>query len=262
MAFVVIVTAILAVALAAAECDALNDRQGHPPMDERADPQTYHPPMDQPAPEDDGMFYYAPPEHPPAKDGDMKEEPPDDGPVIVFDASGIPVHSPEKIRGFADAMDKKDHMDDKNHSFVIFDPNAKENHDNALFKALEAMGFQVISDIHELDEPYCLLEVSSDLGNDSKVLYRFLQYVNAEDTDLYNLIYRMIQDMENCSSDEKSASLSREDEELMPEALDSESEDEDDSDSSETVYVVLAAPSAVETYLCSHAFDGGASDSQ
>ncbi len=261
MAFVVIVAAVIAVALAACECDALDYKQGHDQFGEKMDPY-HHPPMDQSAPEMDGTFCFESPEHPPAKGDDMKEEPPADGPVVVFDASGIPAHAPDKIGGYADAMDKKERMDDKRHSFVIFDPSMKDEHDDALFKALEAIGFQLISDFQELDGEYSLLKVTADAKDDSKLLYRFLQYVDADDTDLSNLIYDMIQGLENCSMDERCASLSREDEELMPESLDSEPEDEDDSNSSETVYVVLAAPSAVETYLCSHAFDGGASDSQ
>lgn len=260
MAFVVMVIAILAVALTAAECDAMDDMQGLPPLEERTAPPPC-PPMDPSNLKDNGMSYHAPPELPPAKNGDMRECPPENGPVIVFDASGIPAHAPDKIKGFADAMDKKEKIDDKKHSFMIYDPSVKESSDKALFKALEAMGLQVISDIHELDEPYCLMEVTNDIGTDIGILQRFIQYVGAEDASLCNLINKMIQEMEKCTSDIRNTSLSREDEEPVLETLNSEPEEKEDSEGSETVYVVLTAPSAVETYLCSHVFDGGASES-
>ena len=52
MAFVVIVAAVIAVALAACECDALDYKQGHDQFGEKMDPY-HHPPMDQSAPEMD-----------------------------------------------------------------------------------------------------------------------------------------------------------------------------------------------------------------
>jgi len=252
-----IVAAILAVAVVGSDADALNDGQGHPP-EERSDPPT-HPPVDRPADcMEEGMVCYAPPERPPVTDRCMPEEPPSDGPVIVFDASGIPAHAPEKIKGFADAVEKREKMDERHGSFFIYDPSSKDTHDDALSKALEAMGFHVISDLHELDNRFVVVKLSWDNFRDSHALYKILQSLEAEMTELGNLIYNMIVELDSCSNDDKSAALTREDEVLMLDTLVSDEEDDEDSGSDETFYVVLAAPSAVETYLSSHGFDGGA----
>jgi len=258
-----IVAVVLAVAVVAVEADALNDEQDRPPMMMDCPPP--HPPEDRPPCMEKEMTSYAPPECPPTPDGCMKEEPPADGPVIVFDASGIPAHSPDKIKGYADAMEKREKMNDEKEPkgfFIIFDPSSKDDQNHALSEALEAVGFQVISDLQEMDGPYTMVELSPDNIKDSRMLYRILLSTDENYTELLNLIHKMIMDLENYANDDKSAALSREDEEPSLEPADSVTDEEDDSDSGETVYVVLAAPSAVETYLCLHVFDGGAVISQ
>ena len=249
----IIVVAVLALAMAAMECDASDDRKNYGPM-EQGNP-LGNPPADNF--QTMGNRVSEPLGHPPALDNGKPKEPAHDGPAIVFDASGISLHEPDRIRGFADALEKKERMDDENHSFAILDPSADANRGDALLKTLESMGFQVVSSVQEIGGQYSLLEISADVDASSAALYRFLQYMDSSEAELCDLIYSMIREMEGRSSDERSASPSREDESLVPDVPDSSAEGEDDGDESETVYVDLMRPSAVDVYLRAQVFDGG-----
>ncbi len=262
LSLALIVAAILAVAMFAVDTDALDDMQGHQPPAERDGP-SLHPPEDRFMTEErlaaDDRFPGPPPED---LSSTPKEEPPPDGPVIVFDASGIPAHAPAKlVKEMAGVLEKRDSFDHEA-TVMVFDPHGAEHPDDALSKALKAMGLVFVTDLQELDVPYVVSKLPSDGNVKSSTLHKILQFLDANESSLYNLIYSMITEMDDHSTCDRMASLVREDEEmtLVPSLPDTESDD--DSDSSETVYVVLAAPSTAETYLCTHAFDGGAFTSQ
>ena len=178
---------------------------------------------------------------------------PGEPPVVVFDASGRPAHSPERmLRDYMGFFSEKRALEGEGRPFLILDPEIASDHHGALSAALESvMGCDVVADLGGMDGEVEMRPPSpgaSDLG----FLLELLPYLE-EDSGLKDLVLSMISELEGFSVQFGTAPY-REVDYVSEPPSDSSEED------CETVYDVMAAPSAVETYIRAHVFDGGAID--
>ena len=210
---------------------------------------------------DSDAFGPCPPEpfedfpHHEAADGRPADEGPRPGepPVVVFDASGRPAHSPERmLRDYMGFFSEKRALEGEGRPFLILDPEVASDPRGALSTALKnVMGCDVVADLSGMDGEVELRAPpagASGLG----FLQELLPYLE-EDSSLRDLVLSMISELEGFSAQSGTAPC-REAPYVSEPPSDSSEED------CETFYDVMAAPSAVETYLRTHVFDGGAID--
>ena len=185
----------------------------------------------------------------PAGEGPHPGEPP----VVVFDASGRPAHSPERmLRDYMGFFSEKRALEGEGRPFLILDPEVASDPRDALSAALEkVMGCDVVADLSGMDGEVEMRAPSAG-ASDLRFLLELLPCLE-EDSSLRDLVLSMISELEGFSAQFGTAPY-REATYVSEPPSDSSEED------CETFYDVMAAPSAVETYLRAHVFDGGAID--